>query len=606
MSCAGERAAGLRGRRPLSLYSWIAHLADAPSRFGLRRFASALMDESRRAAQGTVSLVQEASDSGACAAGRSAFPALVPFPFAGTGRLRGGSRDVDRAAKRRAKLWVNWLYVLFSYWESGTPHSRANVESAISRAAATSPAIHRQFSKNLFEDVLPFCRSSAALERAGRGIKSLAEQLSSLSSSLYSFSSSSFLTEEARTSKDPRVLATVAQEVNPERISIPEVAATCDPLAHLYEPERSEFRNMKMSVAPTAPPLPGWPRPCHMVVKGKYDELLERLLESGMVRFVEDSQIPRDTVGRALAGGLFVVPHKADRDRLINDRRPCNSVEGRLGWARLPHGCQLLQLVVEEWQTVVASGDDLSNYFYCLKHLEEWIPRNAFGPPVSGEHYTRWGCRSGTLYRPCFRAICMGDLNAVDIAHTTHEHILRRAGCMLEQEAVRYRVTTPPGNVWEFLYIDDHWCVSVISKASQSDPASDPGGARLLDIMSSSRAAYVEAQLPRAAEKSADLVEDFVVIGTEVSGKTGRVGTPLDKRRQISLLVAETICLGHINKKGLQKLLGLVVHPFSHRKCLMASLHSVYAWLESLDEGPLVRIPPEVQDELLAVVLLLP
>ena len=76
----------------------------------------------------------------------------------------------------------------------------------------------------------------------------------------------------------------------------------------------------------------------------------------------------------------------------------------------------LVQLVVGDDEHVRGSGDDLSNYFYLLAHLPEWTVRNAFGRPVSGALFTEFGYDSSQIYYPAFRVVCMGDLNAVDIA----------------------------------------------------------------------------------------------------------------------------------------------------------------------------------------------
>jgi hypothetical protein len=148
--------------------------------------------------------------------------------------------------------------------------------------------------------------------------------------------------------------------------------------------------------------------------------------------------------------------------RLINDRRALNEHELRLDWARLPHGAQLAQLVVGPDEVVVASGDDLSNFFHCLRHSPVWWPRNSFSRNLFSEDFPDLPLTRGTRYRACFKTVCMGDLNALDVAHQTHECILQGGGAMLPAEVVRYRSSVPPGKFWEFLYIDDHWGVAVV------------------------------------------------------------------------------------------------------------------------------------------------
>ena len=43
--------------------------------------------------------------------------------------------------------------------------------------------------------------------------------------------------------------------------------------------------------------------------------------------------------------------------------------------------------------SVRGSGDDLSNYFYLLKHRDDWLPRNAVGAVFDGKGYEKYGGR---------------------------------------------------------------------------------------------------------------------------------------------------------------------------------------------------------------------
>ena len=58
---------------------------------------------------------------------------------------------------------------------------------------------------------------------------------------------------------------------------------------------------------------------------------------------------------------------------------------------------------------------------------------------------------------------------------------------------------------------------------------SSPAYLRLQELTECARAAYVTAELPRAPDKGGDNLEHFCVIGTDVDGLSGRVGTALTK-----------------------------------------------------------------------------
>lgn len=143
-----------------------------------------------------------------------------------------------------------------------------------------------------------------------------------------------------------------------------------------------------------------------------------------MVTFLPKSQALKEGK-KLIKGGLFAVPHKETSDRLINDRRPLNARENKLGWCELPAGPMLAQLILEETESVRASGDDLSNYFYLIKHLEEWQPRNCFGKEFKGELLQDLGLSPKETYVATFRVLCMGDQNGVCIAQATHEAVLK-------------------------------------------------------------------------------------------------------------------------------------------------------------------------------------
>ena len=156
-----------------------------------------------------------------------------------------------------------------------------------------------------------------------------------------------------------------------------------------------EYNNLEDFVAPDGPPLPSNLRACHLVAPEHVAEVNRLLLEAGMCVLVPEDDIPEDTFGCKLVGGLFTVFHKELLDRLINDRRPLNAVELRLMWAELTHGTQLCQLVLNDSEVELGYADDLSKYFYTLKHTPRWIKRNCFGAAVMGDDYLKYGGSPG-------------------------------------------------------------------------------------------------------------------------------------------------------------------------------------------------------------------
>ncbi len=119
--------------------------------------------------------------------------------------------------------------------------------------------------------------------------------------------------------------------------------------------------------------------------------------------------------------------------------------------------------------------------------------------------------------RACCTTVCVGDENAVDIAQQV---LLQTAGGMTDRERVEFHSSAPPANfgrlcvlttTWELL-----WSPPCTEECSRSTAAR-----HLEEVMTSVRDAYARAGLERAENEGGTNLEDFTIIGTEISGSTG-------------------------------------------------------------------------------------
>lgn len=156
----------------------------------------------------------------------------------------------------------------------------------------------------------------------------------------------------------------------------------------------------------------------------------------------------------------------------------------------------------------------------------------------------------------------MGDTNAVDIAQETHMSGLRNSGCMLASEHLVDSQTIPASNLWEGLYIDDHFTIAVVPHSARTHLVGHPALARQRNVMADSRVGHDRALLTVAEDKGFDEAERFVVLGTEVDNKSGVVGTLVQERFGIATLLAWVINMRTAKKKALLNILGLVIHSF--------------------------------------------
>ena len=208
----------------------------------------------------------------------------------------------------------------------------------------------------------------------------------------------------------------------------------------------------------------------------------------------------------------------------------------------------LKQLILEPNQSVRCSGDDLSNYFYLIKHLDSWLHRNCFGGPIKGDKLKGLGLDPKLKYLPAFRVVCMGDLNGVDIAQGTHEALLESAGCLQPHQKLVYGEVFPPSNTIEGLYIDDHLVLQIVNKKEVRNRGLEDDE----KLIQASRDQYKKLGLPVSAKKAINKEYSFKAWGTSVNSKSGRVGAPLQKLKQIEQLTCQLLAEGRASKKALQ------------------------------------------------------
>ena len=343
-------------------------------------------------------------------------------------------------------------------------------------------------------------------------------------------------------------------------------------------------------------------RACHKVAPADELRVVKKLLSSGMATLIPASEAVTDSSGSIISGGLFAVPHKPASDRVINDRRPFNIGENRLDWSKLPHGSLLTQLVLPPGHSIRASGDDLSNYFYLIQHLPEWLPRNTVGRPWDGRHFSQYGCLPGVKYMVAFKVVCMGDTNAVDIAQQVHVGILRKASCLDPKHLLEYGKIVPASHTLEGLYIDDHLVLQILPSRRDRKGMSFPDEG----IVARSRQQYVDLALPVSTKKRFTYEHDFVAWGTQVSSKSGRVGCPIAKLKQIEGALAEVAKLPRVTKRILQQAVGLCVHPAMHRREVMCLFEGTFTTIEQAPEGQFFKLSMQCREELLSMALMFP
>ena len=520
------------------------------------------------------------------------FPSFLVVPVEGVTSNSARSRARGRGRESSWEL-LDVIWKLFTFLEGGSPSSDADQLALANRASACAwTTQHAHFAGSMHAQIREFIRLQMP-ETLSRGTQKLSELIESIRSTNSSYKPGPYSIEE---------LMQGAKFVKPDRMSLPSVAGILDPKDFLKGDNLEAFVNMPWQVPHDIPPV----RPtkgCFKVTPEDVRPVYKKLLDSGVAVLIPASLALRNEQGEIISGGLFAVDHKEATDRVILDRRPMNELERRMVMARLPHGCLFTQLIIPKHCSVRASGDDISNYFYLLKHHEEWLGRNTVGRPVSGKDFREYGCDPEEAYMLSFKVIAMGDSNAVDLAQETHFQILRDADCLDPDETVAFKSRLPSKPTWEGLYIDDHIVAQILPKRKCRN-----GKKKFRDeeIIERSREKYKALGLPVSEKKQFTKVENFVAWGTSVNSRSGRVGTPLAKLRQLSQLILDVCALPKVTQKLMQKIVGLLIHPAMHRRIFMCLLQETYIWIEKFKNNETKKMPPVVKEELLWMGICLP
>ena len=519
------------------------------------------------------------------------FPAVLPFPEASFVEEVQGD---DQALQWWSKAFVNTFVAWGNFVVLGCP----GMESAVLEPRVFHRVDVQQFSAKLLGEVVEFATVELVFgSLACSGKRSVLEEMLRLNFASYGVG---------------QVPAPAgALPVAADRVAVPETAGVVDPLDWLPPGQAAVVEHLEDLRLPEA----AWGEvvvACHRVPQEHEANLARKLLSTGMAQLVCEQDLPRTSDGKLLCGGLFCVGKDEQHDRLIYDRRPENSTMPHLGWEALPSGACFVRLLLEPNEFLRGSGDDLKNFYYMLKLPSGWVRYNPVGRRVDKAVVREFGGNPAQDYRLCFRVLGMGDKNACSIAQATHESILKRHGLLKAEHKLVYGDPVPTDPLWEGIYLDDLLITLKVAMPSEipldGSFVPPPPQDQDLDMLHAKKAeaAYVEAKLPRALQKSFRAQVHFKAWGAAIDGIKGTVGAPMDVRRQLWWLIAQLVASGRASREALEKLGGFVAFVFQFRREFFCLLHHFYVFVAKLEPKKIVRLPGHIADELRSVALHLP
>ncbi|CAE7414981.1 unnamed protein product, partial [Symbiodinium sp. KB8] len=314
----------------------------------------------------------------------------------------------------------------------------------------------------------------------------------------------------------------------------------------------------------------------------------ERLLLYRALADTERLVVAVPPPGRERFGaGLFCVPKSAEKDRLILDARPANSLEqGTSQWTRtLAFAAAVSSIILEPSQVLLLAGADLKDCFYQFEAPPGSVPARV---------------------HVAFSSLAMGDCAACEVAQCAHLGVCLRGRAVFPGELLVHAVAPPRGLLSVGLVIDD---LIFLEKALAADVVDGQvkGGSSLgRQRLQAALEAYREAPLKVSEDKVFCDSTKASFWGVTVHGKSGWVRPNPERLWPLVLITSRVVQLGLVTAQLLESLVGSWLSVFLLRRRLLASMVHVFSAVRGLGPNDIIRLSPELAAELSSFMLLGP
>lgn len=335
--------------------------------------------------------------------------------------------------------------------------------------------------------------------------------------------------------------------------------------------------------------------------------LYKKLASTGRLK-----PVPSSCKRGPYVSGMFCVCKDLERDRLILDSRPPNILEckGSVWTNAMASASSLVDLCLQEDQVLVASGEDLKDFFYQFQTTPERAMRNILSDPLSLEEAVE-------VFGPAFEwhedpvwvglsTLAMGDSNSCEFAQCSHLSLCRRRKVFEDEELLSLRGHVPRGLLSVGIIIDD---LVVLEKVLRSEFDAYKDGKMTLrsqERLERALCAYSEAGLEvnHKKEFKAELCSRFW--GIELDGNAGLLRPSSLRLWPVLLITLRVASLGLCSVSLLEALAGSWISMFSLRRRLMCTMELVFEALAISDQKAVIRLSPAMIDELWTMALLGP
>ncbi len=324
--------------------------------------------------------------------------------------------------------------------------------------------------------------------------------------------------------------------------------------------------------------------------------------------------VPASVVRMKFRNGLFAIPKDGARDRMVLDARPPNMLEDpSCPWIRtLASVSQLNHLFMKDDEEMRLFAEDLREFYHAFLIAPQRVLRNALACQVDPREVSHLGCFHDGLWGqgslvPCLGTMAMGDCHAVSFGQIAHLSVLLRSGAVSLDDFLMLH-SRPSRKEWVAgLMIDDLVLLERRVRAGEPDVdcLSRPP-TTCEKIIEEVRRQYEEVGLPRHEGKAVYNSLEGTFWGVQLDGRRGDVRPSLKRSIPLAFIIQRVVKLRRATVGLLELMAGSLVAVFQTRRRLMSILEGIYDAQRGRERGDVVALSPELCDELLVAVALIP
>ncbi len=386
----------------------------------------------------------------------------------------------------------------------------------------------------------------------------------------------------------------LAKSITASRLSFPDSPPEFDPGPFLEEPHRSIYVD---PMSKSRNPDPGNDRPPRVQVRTSHQEALK------LMEFLDSHQrltlAPPGKIRTSHLCGAFALTKDAEKDRLIVDARPPNSLEETLtSWCSTLGSIQALaQQELSPELNMYFSGTDLRDYYYCFRVSKRRSLRNAFAFPLNQKSARQLRCFNESLadhpvLYPCLSTMAMGDCQAVELGQCAHVALGIASRSFSPCELLTSQGRAPRGRFAAGIVIDD--AIFCEQLPADADVSSSAGVERLNGLCEE----YLQRGLVPHPKKTFRGETSAEFWGALVNGQSGVCRANPKRLVPLLSLTMRIATLGFATVALLEILAGSWVSILQVRRRMLCLLDEIYTAQCGRDRGSIIQLSAGLREEM--------